>query len=84
MCGGKDLPIFVCPYKLTHVSNFFSGKYGPYTRNKAIALVSFGLKVGFFFKPKSLAFMAGSLSEKHQRGLSGSRETGILSFGKWG
>ena len=21
------LPIFVCPYKLTHVSNFLSGKY---------------------------------------------------------
>ena len=27
-------PIFVCPYKLTHMSNFLSGKYSLYTWNE--------------------------------------------------
>jgi len=27
VCVPTNLPIFVCPYKLTQVSNFLSGKY---------------------------------------------------------
>jgi len=33
-CVPTYLPIFVCPYKLTHVSSFLSGKYSLYTRDK--------------------------------------------------
>jgi len=57
------LSLFVDLHKLTHMSNFSSGKFSLYTRDKGpinpttsyctTYIVSFGSKMGFFSKPKS-------------------------------